>query len=160
MQDAIQSGVGYGRGTATSVFLAPSKGTCCLFQGAVFMSGLVTRFSLAPEMPCQAPADTGPGLDLALCLPREKKGHPSTLKGIGVHQKTLSPDSSMSSDEQAGSLMSRLGPGAKSLTTLLAGGSHPIAMRMAHFKTEQRAQGKVTMVLASVSAFSTPKDPY
>jgi hypothetical protein len=57
----------------------------------------------------------------------------------------------MSSDEQAGSLMSSLGPGAKFLATSLVRGSHPIAMRMAYFKAEQRVLGKLRMILGAVS---------
>lgn len=59
----------------------------------------------------------------------------------------------MASDEQAGSLVSSLGPGAKSLATPLARSSHLTAMRVAYLKAEQRVLGKVPMILAFVSQY-------
>lgn len=88
--------------------------------------------------------------------PKEKERAPKHPGGYQGSSKTLSPDSSMSSDEKAGSVMSSLGPGAKFLITLLSGSSHPTAMRMAHFKAEQRVLGKVTVILASVSQHFPP----
>lgn len=141
-------------------FLNPFKGICYLLQGAVFMSGLITFPGTWSAMPSSYGHRHRTGPYVLSPKGKECIGEGSQpLRGCQGSSKTLSPDSSMSSDNRLllGPLTSSLGPRAKSLITLLSfwetklETATPVAVKMTHFKTEKRTIGKVTVTLSSVS---------